>query len=197
MTYMERNIKKIRLAVIFGSIIPLVVYLVWEFLILGIVPNLGPNGLAAAAKAVQNAVGPLRHFVQNPLIYHIGRYFAFFALTTSFIPLALAFFDFLADGFKWKKKGTKRVLLCFIVFGIPLLIALKYPQIFLVALGYAGGISCAFLFGLMPPLMVWVGRYIKHLPHGQKQLLGGKPVLVGLMVFALLILAGEVVQHFV
>lgn len=197
MNYMERNVKKVRLAVVFGSLIPLVVYLVWEFLILGIVPNEGPNGLDAAAKAGQNAVGPLRHFVQNPLIYHIGRYFAFFALTTSFIPLALAFFDFLADGLKWKKKGSKKIILCFIVFGIPLAIALKYPDIFITALGYAGGISCAFLFGLMPPLMVWVGRYIKRLPHGQRQLFGGKPVLIVLMAFALIILVGQFLQHLI
>lgn len=197
MTYMERNVKKIRLAVIFGSLIPLVVYLVWEFLILGIVPHEGPNGLIAAGIAGQNAVGPLRSFVQNPLIYHIGRYFAFFALTTSFIPLALAFYDFLADGLKWKKKGINKILLCLFVFGIPLLIALKYPHIFLVALGYAGGISCAFLFGLMPPLMVWVGRYVKRLPHGQRQLLGGKPVLIALMTFALLILVGQFLQHLI
>ncbi len=197
MTYMERNVKKVRLAVIFGSLIPLVVYLVWEFLILGIVPNKGPNGLDAAALAGQNAVGPLRHFVQNPLIYYIGRYFAFFALTTSFIPLALAFFDFLADGLKWKKKGSKKFLLCIIVFGIPLAIALKYPDIFIIALGYAGGISCAFLFGLMPPVMAWVGRYIKRLPHGQRQLFGGKPILIVLMAFALIILVGQFVQHLV
>ncbi len=195
MTYMERNVAKIRLAVILGSIIPLIIYLVWEFLILGIVPSDGPNGLIEAAMAGQNAVGPLRHFLQKPIIFEIGKYFAFFALTTSFIPLALAFFDFLADGLKWKKSGVHKVILCCIVFGIPLLIALKYPQIFLVALGYAGGISCAFLFGLMPPLMAWVGRYIKRLPHGQKQLPGGKPALAVLMAFAFLILLGQLFQQ--
>lgn len=195
MTYMERNVRKIRLAVILGSSIPLVIYLVWEFLILGIVPPDGPYGLIEAGVHGQNAVGPLRYFVQNPIIFEIGKYFAFFALTTSFIPLALAFFDFLADGLKWKKKGSKKLILCVAVFGIPLVIALKYPQIFLIALGYAGGISCAFLFGLMPPLMAWVGRYVKRLPHGEKQLPGGKPLLVGLMAFALLILIGQVLQQ--
>lgn len=195
MTYMQRNVRKIRLAVILGSSIPLIIYLVWEFLILGIIPPDGPGGLIEAGINGQNAVGPLRNFLQKPIIFQIGKYFAFFALTTSFIPLALAFFDFLADGLKWKKKGSKKLILCLAVFGIPLMIALKYPQIFLIALGYAGGISCAFLFGLMPPLMAWVGRYVKRLPHGEKQLPGGKPTLIGLMAFALLILIGQVLQH--
>ena len=195
MTYMERNVKKIRLAIFFGSTIPLVIYLVWEFVILGIIPSEGPNGLIEAGKNGHNAIGPLKQLV--PQVFHIGKYFAMFALTTSFIPLALSFFDFLADGLKWEKKGTRRALLCTGVFGIPMVIAIAYPGIFLVALGYAGGISCAFLFGLMPPLLAWVGRYIKKYPHEGHQLPGGKPALIFLMIFALLILIGEVIQQMV
>lgn len=193
-TYMERNIPKIRLAVFIGTAIPLVVYLLWEFLILGIVPVEGAHGLLETGALGHNSVTPLRYFVGNPLIFQIGKYFAFFALTTSFIPLALAFFDFLADGLQWKKKGIRRFLLCLVVFGLPLVIALKYPDIFLIALSYAGGISCAFLFGLMPPFMVWLGRYVERIPHGQRQLFGGKPMLLVLMAIAFAILVGQVTE---
>jgi len=195
MTYMDRNVKKIRTAIILGSSIPLVIYLIWEFLILGIVPVEGPGGLIEAGAQGQNAVGPLKQFIQSPWVFQIGKYFAFFALTTSFIPLGLSFFDFMADGLKWKKKGIRKILLCMGVFGIPMLVALIYPNIFLVALGYAGGISCALLFGLMPPVMAWVGRYIKHYEKNTRQLGGGKPLLIVLMAFALLILAGEIIQQ--
>jgi len=190
MTYMERNVKKIRLAIFLGSSIPLFIYLLWEFVILGIIPQ---EGLIEAGKQGQNAIGPLKLLI--PQVFQIGRYFAFFALTTSFIPLALSFFDFLADGLKWDKKGSRRIALCGVVFGIPMLIAILYPNIFLVALGYAGGISCAFLFGLMPPVLAWVGRYIKRYPQDKPQLPGGKAALVFLMIFALLILAAEVIQN--
>jgi tyrosine-specific transport protein len=195
MTYMERNVKKLRTAIILGSSIPLIIYLIWEYLILGIVPVEGPGGLIEAGAQGQNAVVPLKQFIQSPIIFQIGKYFAFFALTTSFIPLGLSFFDFLADGLKWHKKGLKKIILCLAVFGIPMLIALIYPNIFLVALGYAGGISCAFLFGLMPPVMAWIGRYSKHYSAETRQLRGGKPLLIALMVFALLILAGEIIQQ--
>lgn len=197
MTYMERNVHKIRLAIIFGSSIPFVIYLIWQVLILGIVPADGPGGLIEAGQNGENAVAPLKHYVASPWLFGIGKYFAFFALTTSFIPLALSFFDFVADGLKWKKKGIKRVLLCLGVFGLPLLIALLYPGLFLVALGYAGGVSIAILFGLMPPLMAWVGRYIKHYPAKTYQLRGGKPLLILLMAFALLILASEIAQQLI
>jgi tyrosine-specific transport protein len=194
MTYMKRDVPKIRLAIFIGMTIPLVIYLVWEFLILGIVP---PDGLSEAARLGQNAVSPLRNYIQNNSILTIGKTFAFFALTTSFIPLALSFFDFLADGFKIKKIGIKKVVLVFAVFGFPTIFALIYPNIFLIALGYAGGISCALLFGLMPPIMVWVGRYLKRYSSDSRQLPGGKPALIILMIFALLILIGEVVQQLI
>lgn len=188
--YMDRNVKKIRLAIILGSSIPLFIYVLWEFVILGIIPV---DTLIEAGKQGQNAVGPLKEII--PTVFNIGKFFAFFALTTSFIPLALSFFDFLADGLRWEKKGMKRLILCLIVFGAPMLIAIIYPNIFLVALGYAGGISCAFLFGLMPPVLAWVGRYIKRYNQERSQLPGGKPVLVFLMILALFILAAEVLQQ--
>lgn len=188
-TYMERNVRKIRLAIVIGSLIPLVIYLIWEFLILGIVP---PEELAQAATAGHHAVEPLRAHVQNPLLFSIGKYFAFFTLTTSFIPFALAFFDFLADGLKWKKEGRHRTQLYLLIFGIPTLIAIAYPHLFLIALGYAGGISCALLFGLMPPLMAWIGRYHKHYPAHTRQLPGGKAMLFLLMAFACIVLLGEI-----
>jgi len=197
MTYMERNVRKIRLALVLGSSIPLVIYLIWEFLILGIVPTEGPNGLLETACLGKNAVAPLKYFVQSDWILTFSHWFAFFALTTSFIPLALSFFDFLADGLKWHKKGTKRVLLILATFGIPTVIALIYPHIFLVALGYGGGISCAFLFGLMPPVLAWVGRYNKQYPKETRQLPGGKLALIALMGFSLLILAGEIIQQLI
>lgn len=192
MNYMERDVKQIRKAIFFGSAIPFAVYMIWQLVIMGIVPT---EGLILAKAAGDNAVTPLKNYVASPWIFAIGRYFAFFALTTSFIPLALSFFDFLADGLKWERKGMRRALLCAGVFGIPLLIAILYPQIFLVALGYAGGISCALLFGFMPPFLVWVGRYRRRYAN-HPQLGGGKPFLFLLMAGSIVILVSEIWQQF-
>lgn len=194
MTYMERNARKIRIAIFVGSSIPLVVYLIWEFLILGIIP---PDALAQSAKEGSNAVEPLKYFIKSASLTSIGKAFAFFALTMSFVPLALAFFDFLADGLKMKKKGKDKTILVAAIFSLPLIVALIYPTIFLTALGYAGGISCAFLFGLMPPLLAWLCRYRHRHPRERRQLPGGKPLLAFLMLLAVLILVAQIVQQFV
>jgi tyrosine-specific transport protein len=194
MTYMDRNVKKVRLAIILGTSIPLIVYLIWELLILGIVPAEGPNGLTEAAKKGWNAIMPLKELIRSPILFTVGKTFAFFTMTTSYIALALAYLDFLADGLKVQKKGIKKVLLCLAVFVPPTLVALTYPHVFITALSYAGGFSCAILFGLFPPIMVWVGRYIKkQTPHPQVR--GGKAFLAMLIVFVLVELVVEVGQQ--
>jgi tyrosine-specific transport protein len=195
MTYMDRNVKKVRLAIILGTSIPLVIYLIWELLILGIIPIEGPNGLIEANQQGHNAVTPLKQFLKHANLFRIGKSFAFFTMTTSYIALALAYLDFLADGLKIEKKGLKKVFLCLIVFIPPAIIALIYPKIFLIALNYAGGISCALLFGLFPPLMAWVGRYVKGYSRGPR-LFGGKALLIVLFLFVLFELGLEIGQQF-
>lgn len=193
MTYMERDVKKVRLAIILGTTIPLVVYLIWECLILGIVPAEGTNGLIEAAKQGHNAVMPLKEITGVHLVYTIGKTFAFFTMTTSYIALALAYLDFLADGLKVKKKGFKKVLLCLAIFIPPTFVAITYPHLFLTALRYAGGFSCAILFGLFPPLMAWIGRYSKKYDY-EPQLLGGKASLVILIAFVLFEIAFQTIH---
>jgi tyrosine-specific transport protein len=193
MTYMDRDVKKVRRCIILGTSIPLVIYLIWELLILGIVPT---ADLIAASKLGHNAVMPLKQFIESSSLFAIGKAFAFFTMTTSYIALSLAYIDFLADGLKVKKQGWRKIALCFAIFAPPTLISLIKPDIFLHALSYAGGFSCAILFGLFPPVMVWIGRYVKgHAKDGQ-QIPGGKGFLSLLIAFVIFELFLELGQQF-
>ncbi|MBS3904872.1 MAG: amino acid permease [Simkania sp.] len=183
MNYMNRNVKKVRLAIFIGTSIPLIVYVLWEFLILGTVPFEGPNSLSEAAAQGQTAVIPLKAITKNPHLFSIGKAFGFFTLTASYLALALAYLDFLADGLKVKKSSWNKLWLCLLIFVPPTVITLVYPKIFLTALGYAGGYSCAILFGLFPPLMAWSGRHYKHYQDKTKQLFGGRYFLTILIIF--------------
>lgn len=179
-TYMDRNAKKVRLTIILGTSIPLLIYVVWEVLILSILPY---DALVDAKNAGQNAVQPLKAITGHPLLFQIGKAFAFFTLTASYIALALAFLDFLSDGLKIKKRGLSKIFLCLLVFAPPTLISITNPNLFLIALSYAGGYSCAILFGLFPPLMVWIGRYKKKYAYEGQKLFGGKVMLSFLILF--------------
>lgn len=181
-SYMNRDIVKIKSAILLGTFIPFIVYVIWQGLILGIVPVDAPGGLLDALKLGENAVQPLKIFLQSPNVYIVGQFFAFFALITSFLGVTLGLLDFLADGLNIKKTAKGKLLLCGLILIPPLLFAFTYPGIFLMALDYAGGFGSALLLGFLPILMVWSGRYRLHLPSAF-HLPGGRITLTILALF--------------
>lgn len=100
--------------------------------------------------------------------------------------------DFLGDGLKiHNRTGWNRFWLCLGVFLPPALIAGIYPDIFIAAIGIAGGIGEGFLNGILPIALVWVGRYRLGL-QSDYALPGGKITLIILGLFAALIMGIEV-----
>jgi len=195
-SFMHHDAKNIRKAILIGSFIPLIAYAIWQWLILGIVPLEGPNGLKEALQQGKNAVQPLKYFIYNSSVYWLGQAFAFFALVTSFLGVALGLRDFLADGLNIHKDLRGKLLLALMVLVPPLLIAISYPHIFLIALDYAGGFGCALLLGLLPIVMTWRGRYSMNLIENP-QLPGGKVLLSLLAIFVLIELVSESRQLFI
>jgi tyrosine-specific transport protein len=177
--YMNRDPIKVKKAIIWGTFIPLLTYIIWELLILGVIPA---DQLQQAREQGQSAVAPLKNVLHIPWIFEVGEFFAFFALVTSFLGVTLGLLDFMSDGLKIKKTGKGRLLLALIVFVPPLVFAMIRPSVFLNALHYAGGIGCALLLGLLPILMVWRGRYILNY-QSVYSLFGGRWTLSLLALF--------------
>jgi tyrosine-specific transport protein len=151
-------------------------------------------GLMQAMQAGTTAVEPLKAHIGTGLVYGLGQSFAFFAITTSFLGVALGLMDFLADGLRLNKRGLKRLLLASITFLPPLVMAITYPSGFLKALGYAGGIGCSLLLGFLPTLLAWISR--KQHPKEPTLLRGGKITLLALFLFVALELSMELWHDF-
>lgn len=194
--YMENDVKRTKQVILIGSFTPLIIYIIWQMLILGIVPAYGPGGLKEALELGNNAIYPLKNFLDSPYLYYLGQSFAFFALVTSFFGVTLGLMDFLSDGLKVKKTYKGKLLLCLLIFVPPFVLSIFYPHVFLIALDYAGGIGCALLLGLLPILMTWKGRYILKLGN-QPLLKGGKMILGLLFLFVIFELLCEITYHFV
>lgn len=183
-SYMRFHTGHIRLAILLGTFIPFVTYVVWEWLILGMIPFHGSGGLAEALVNGNTAVHPLKTISQHPYVYFIGQCFAFLAMVTSFLGVTLGLLDFFADGLKIEKKPLSKFLLCLLVFLPPLIFAFTHAHVFLQALDFAGGYGCAILLGVLPIAMVWVGRY--HLGYkAEYRLFGGRIVLSLMACFVL------------
>jgi tyrosine-specific transport protein len=179
--YLNRNPGKVKKAIVIGSFIPLVAYVIWEALILGVVPL---QELEIAKRQNLSAVAPLKNILHLPWLYRVGEFFAFFTIATSFLGVTLGMLDFLADGLKIKKNLSGRLRLALLIYLPPLAFAMMIPCLFLRALTYAGGLGCALLLGLLPILMVWRGRYHLKL-KSTYSLYGGRITLSLLILFVL------------
>lgn len=192
--YLKKNIRALRIAIIGGTILTFLIYAVWQALILGIVPIEGSNGLAEALARGEPATIFLREHVEGEWISTIAEYFAFFAIVTSFLGMTLGLFDFLADGLKIKKNGWGKLLLGVLIVVPTLIFATQFERVFIVALDISGGFGDSILNGIMPVLMVWIGRKKYGGVHRFK-LPGGKPVLVGILLFFVCSLGLEIMIH--
>lgn len=190
-SYLDRNIPLLRKTILIGSAIPLVVYIIWEFLALGIIPLQGEYGVINGYGQGANGVHLLTGILGHSTIAMIARFFSFFAIVTSFLGVSLSLTDFLADGFKIKKSRWGRSWLYVLTFAPPLVITLIDPRAFLSALEYAGAFGVVILLGLLPALMVWWGRYYKHYDSAFRAP-GGKVALALTMFLSLLVIGIEI-----
>lgn len=158
-TYLNRDKKELKKAIVLGTSLVFVVYVIWQALILGIIPYEGDAGLQQAKKLGESAVQPLRYQNVPGPIYLIGECFSFFAIATSFLGVTMGLFDFLADGLHVRKTLLGKIFLGFVTFLPSAFIAMSNPSIFFAALDYAGGFGCSTLLVLFPTLMILVSRY--------------------------------------
>lgn len=178
-SYLDGHVRSLKWVILVGSAIPLLIYLIWEWLILGIVPAQEFQG---ALDQGELATQSLYNVVGSSWIAGLAQAFAFFAIITSFLSVALSFVDFLADGLGIRN-SLNRIVPIALVLVPPFVFALLHPTIFLIALNYASGFGAVILFGIVPALMVWKGRYQKKISAPQL-VPGGKFVLILIFLFS-------------
>lgn len=153
-TYLDHNVKQLRLTLLIGSLIPFLVYALWEFLILGVVPLQGESGLISAWLQGDTGTASLSQILGNRWIVSIASAFSLFAILTSFLGVSLSLSDFLADGLKMRQHTLGREFSCLLTFFPPLVFVYTYQRGFILALQYAG-IFVVILLCILPALMAW------------------------------------------
>jgi tyrosine-specific transport protein len=184
-TYLNRDRKSLKLSIFCGTGLALIVYLVWQWLILG---SLSQESIQKALAAGLPVTAALQSLTGRSSLFALGQGFAFFALVTSFLGVAFSMVDFLNDGLKWK--GKKRPLLVVMTFLPPALCAVLNPAIFETALGVAGGFGEAFLNGLLPVVLAWRYRSLSQGDADSKPILARK-LLILLLGCALFVMGLE------
>ncbi len=195
-TYFDKDIKTLRKAIFIGMFIPLICYILWDMVIMGVIPLDGVIGLKSmdGANNTNSAlVSALATMLQKNNITRIFEFFTSICMATSFLGVSLSLSDFLSDGLKIKKQGVLgNAFILGATFLPPVVVVLFYPNAFSLGLNFAG-ICILILMVLLPPLMLWAGRYHRNFQSLEYQSKANKSILIFLMLFAvfLLVLSGK------
>lgn len=189
-TYFGGDVKSLRIAIFVGTLVPLLCYIAWDAVIMGVIPIEGAPGLKQILNS-QNSnsdlVSALTILLGNKTITLVAKFFTAICMVTAFLSVSLSLSDFLSDGFRIPKKGLGKAFIFAVTFLPPITIALFFPNAFLLGLKCAG-LSIIILMVFMPPLMAWRSRYNKAFAQGVYRMRGGKFLLSLLIVFATLML---------
>lgn len=188
--YFEDDIHTLRKVILLGSLIPLACYILWEAVIMGVVPHDGNDGLVALMNsdhATSGLTDALSNAVHNQWITGFFGFFTSICMITAFLGVSLGLFDFLADGLKLKKAGSQGKCTLTLTFAPPLAVVLINPGIYLHAISYAG-ICCVILLLLMPAIMAWRGRKADTTGTSMIMVPGGNISLAVIAIIAMFLL---------
>ncbi len=182
--YLGHDRKKTEAAIKVGGAIPLVVYILWIGVMLSVLPLSGSNSILSSFINDKMATEALGTIVNSQIVGLVASGFAFFAILTSILAQGLSMTDFLADGFKLNQYKYGKQISCLMAFLPPYIITLINPNVFYIALEYAGGVAAIILFGLLPALIVWRGRYYYCYQAEYRIMRGSRLVLLVVMLGA-------------
>nr|XP_011459444.1 PREDICTED: uncharacterized protein LOC101298677 isoform X2 [Fragaria vesca subsp. vesca] len=150
-TDLEGDLSKVRTSIVLGTTIPLILFLVWDAVILGTISHveMGSGKIMDPLQLLEStnvAVGPV-------------EVFSIFAISTSYIGFVLGLCDFLSDLLKLPAGQSRPVLPYLFTLIPPVVLSLLDPEIFFKALDFAGTYGVLLLFGILPAVMSWSDRY--------------------------------------
>ncbi|MDE0975744.1 MAG: tryptophan permease [Arenicellales bacterium] len=162
--YYGRDPRRVRLCLLYGSLISLLVYSAWHVATLGNISRPDFKPIIAAGGNIGDLVGALAGVADEENLTSLLSAFANMAVVSSFLGVTLGLFDFIADKFKFDDSRGGRFKTALLTFVPPTLGGLIFPNGFLYAIGLAG--LCACIWGaIIPALAVKASRKKYGNPH--------------------------------
>ncbi len=157
-TQLEGDRAKVRQSILLGSLIPLVLFLLWNAVILGsVLPTVEPT---SAVELTVDPIERLRSGTRNPQLGLLISVFSEFAIITSFIGFVYGLLNFFEDIIPDAAQSQRKRLAIYALVLIPPIVpSVLNPDIFFDAIDLAGAFGVSILFGIIPAVMVWKQRY--------------------------------------
>lgn len=135
--YLQGDQKLLKKAFFYGSLLPLVVYILWQMSILGSIEPTIFYGIIQENKGLEGMIKAVSSLSASSWMQIPINVFTAAAILTSLLGVALALFDYIKDLSKKASFAKNRFIIFLLTFTAPLLFALYYPKGFILALSYA------------------------------------------------------------
>ena len=182
--YMEGDVRGLRIAIVAGSAITLVGYILWQLSTHGVLSQSEFTQILKEKPTLYGLIEACHRITGSEIIASAVQLFSALALVTSFLGVALGLFDCTED---MLRKGLHinagRLLLGAITFLPPVLFAYFYPD-FIAALSYAGQMF-AFFAVVLPVGLVWKAR--RRYPNLPYRVAGGDIALIIALVIGIVV----------
>ena len=155
--YFKGDARKVAKSIWAGTLIALVIYVLWQIAIQGNLPRNEFAPVIAADGQVSVLIETLSKFVQTGSMAAILSFFSYMAIATSFLGVTLGLFDYIADIFKWDDGFAGRTKTAAVTFLPPLVSCLLFPTGFVTAIGYVGLVATVWTCSL-PSLLLLRSR---------------------------------------
>ncbi|KAL7473574.1 hypothetical protein ACHAXS_014043, partial [Conticribra weissflogii] len=168
--YLDNDPMRTRRAILFGSLLPLLLYTIWEAVFLGIIDT--ADALDGKKMEVVSLLGQSGGAVVTDLV----EIFSICAIGSSMAGASVSLVDFFQDAMRLFSSGdnesehdgnyrsefvtsrlensNSRILAAALALGPPVVLAYSFPDVFLVALEEAGLLGGVSLYGIIPALSI-------------------------------------------
>ena len=151
MKYYGKDPARIRQCLLYGSLLSLAVYSLWQLVTMGNLSRDQFGPIIDAGGNIGDLIGALTDVSNSDRLAALLNMFANMAVVSSFLGVTLGLFDFIADKFGFDDSHGGRFKTALLTFTPPTIGGLLFPDGFLYAIGLAG--LCASVWGTFVPAL--------------------------------------------
>ncbi|CDG20945.1 Tryptophan-specific transport protein [Xenorhabdus poinarii G6] len=181
--YYNKDTKSVARSLLYGSLIALIIYILWQYVIQGNILREAFKQIMADGGNVGALLNQMDNVSNSKTVNQLLNIFSYMALSSSFLGVSLGLFDYLADFFGFDDSKSGRLKTALITFIPPTLLALLFPNGFLYAIGFAG-LAATIWAVIVPALMAHVSR--RRYPQASYRVPGGNFLIVFIILFGLI-----------
>ncbi len=191
--YYNKDSRSVVLSLVYGSIITVTIYILWQYAIQGNIPRSAFIEIRESGNNIDSLLTQMNISTQNSFISQFLNLFSYMALASSFLGVSLGLFDFIADFFKFDDNKPGRFKSVLMTFLPPTVLALIFPNGFIYAIGFAG-LAATIWAVIVPALMARASR--KRFPNNSYKAPGGAFTIGFVILFGVINAVAHILSLF-